>query len=138
MDVSYCIVCNSSIKIDKTQEIYKKKQCYCVDCITSSCVYKGVSYNVSTHTACHCNSIRAPIKKIINGKEITLCYSHWKHIFLKKCILCGDKHKVKLCKDGLPYCKSCELDEETYNNKVKNILDKYVHTDLSMKIMSMA
>lgn len=124
MEDANCSICNNTVKIDGRITKKEKGECLCYECISNMCEYRGKTYNVSTHTACHCNTLRPPIKKLLpSGKEVCICYSHWKHYFNKRCVRCKVRNnRVKVCIDGLPYCNECKIDEREYCKTVSSII----------------
>lgn len=136
MEESYCNICSNRVKVDARLTKKEQTQCVCYDCMSNMCEYRGKSYNVSTHTANHCNTLRPPMKKLLpNGKEVCICYSHWKHYFNKICITCC-KRNTTVCMDGLPYCNTCKIDEKEYCRTVSSIIEGHLNNDITYEIMN--
>ena len=139
MDVSYCNICKNIIKVDGRIKKKEQKQCVCYECMSNMCECRGKTYNVSTHTASHCNTLRPPIKRLLpNGKEVCICYSHWNHYFNKRCVKCKKVNNVKVCIDGLPYCNECKIDEKEYCKTVSSIIvnNCKLNNDVTDEIMN--
>ena len=138
MNKGACKICNKEIKIDKRLEKEAREECLCIECMSKECYCAGETYNVSTHTARHCNTIRPPIRKMLpNGETVCICYSHWKHYYTKRCIKCKSRNgcQVKVRIDGLPYCERCKIDDTEHCKTVSNILNKYIVNDVSQEIV---
>lgn len=135
MEFTKCKICNSIIKVDSKISNKEKKECLCIECLKSQCIFKGRNYNVSTHTACHCNSIRPPVYRLIGNKEVCICYSHWKNMFCKECIVCSTRRNVKVYIDGMPYCEQCKIDEDKHCRDVMNMLEDVLYKDVLYRII---
>ena len=135
MQTTNCKICSCNVQVDARLSKCEKNECICSECLKSQCVFKGKSYNVNTHTASHCNSIRPPIYRYIGNKEICICYSHWNKYFKKQCVKCKTQRNVKECIDGMPYCENCKIDETKHCRYISNMLEDYVNRDVIQEII---